>query len=64
MAQYKIKVIGPDGRTPIVIELDMPDDMAALNSALDICRKHQVEVWEGRRQIGAVSLSGTPRLAL
>ena len=61
MAQYKIKVIGPDGRTPIVIELDKPDDMAALNSALDICRKHQVEVW---RQIGAVSLSGTPRLTL
>ena len=64
MAHYEIKITGPDGGRPIVVELDKPDDIAALNSALEICRNQKVEIWEGRRQIGAVTLSGTPRFAL
>jgi len=62
MNHYKIKIAGVDGTAPVEVELEKPDDIAALNSALEICRQQTVEVWHGDRQIGAVSLSGTPQL--
>jgi hypothetical protein len=64
MTHYEIKITGPEGGRPIVLQLDKPDDISALNSALEICRRQTIEVWEGPRQIGSVMLSGAPRLTL
>jgi hypothetical protein len=64
MAQYEIRIEGPDGHRTLVWNVEKPDDMAALDSALDICRSQTIEVWDGQRRIGAVALNGTPRLAL
>ena len=64
MAHYQVKITGPEGEHPIVVALDRPDDIAALNSALEICRRQTIEVWAGSRQIGVVTPSGTPRLTL
>jgi hypothetical protein len=64
MARYEIRIHGPDGDHKIVWNGDHPDDLAALSSALEICRNQQVEVWDDHRQIGAISLEGTPRLTM
>lgn len=64
MAHYEIRIQGPSGAQPIVMEVEHPDDMAALNSALEICRNQKIEIWDAHRQVGAVSLTGTPRLTL
>ncbi|MBV9548837.1 MAG: hypothetical protein JO256_04095, partial [Alphaproteobacteria bacterium] len=58
------RISSPQNDKAIVVPLDKPDDIAALHSALEICRNQKIEVWDGGRQIGAVMLSGKPRLAL
>lgn len=64
MAHYEIKIRSSEDHHSTVWEGDRPDDIAALNSALEICRNQQIEIWDGKRQIGTISLAGTPRLNL
>jgi hypothetical protein len=62
MAHYEIRIPGPDGVCAIIWEIDRPDDLAALNAAVDVCRQQTIEVWNGGRQVGAISSTGDPRL--
>lgn len=64
MAHYEIRIKSPDGREAVRWDVERADDISALNSALEACRQQMVEVWDGQRQIGSISLSGTPRLTL
>jgi hypothetical protein len=64
VARYIIRIERPDGCGTLHWDVERPDDMSALDAALDVCRNQKVEVWDGKRRIGAVSLTGAPRLAL
>lgn len=64
MAHYEIRIESPESNRAVILNVEQPDDMAALDSALEICRHQIVEVWDGQRRIGAVSLSGTPHLTV
>ncbi len=64
MAHYEIRIQGSDGAHSITWDVERADDMAALNSALELCRNQTVEVWDGKRHVAAISLSGSPRLSL
>jgi hypothetical protein len=64
MTHYEIRIQSPDGSRAMTWKLDKTDDMSALSSALKVCEDQQVEVWEGHRRIGSISLSGQPRLTL
>lgn len=63
MAHYEIRIESPEGRRAIVLNVEQPDDLAALDSALEVCRNQKIEVWDGQRRIGGVSISGTPRVS-
>lgn len=64
MTHYEIRIQSPDGSRAMTWTLEKTDDMSALNSALKVCEDQKVEVWEGHRRIGCISLSGQPRLTL
>ena len=62
MTHYEIRIQSPDGQRTIVWDVERPDDIAALNAAMDVCRSQTIEVWAGRRQVGAISANGQPRV--
>lgn len=64
MTSYELKVTSPNGDRAVVVTLHRADDMDALQSALEICREHTIEVWDGERRVGCAVLSGTPILGL
>jgi hypothetical protein len=64
VAHYEIRIQSSDGVRSITWDLEQADDMAALNSALELCRNQTIEVWDGKRHVGAISISGSPRLTL
>lgn len=64
MGHYEIRIQKPDGSSTLTWEVEQVDDMSALTSALEMCEKQKVEIWEGHRRIASISLSGQPRLTL
>jgi len=64
MTNYEIRIQSPDGSRALAWKVEQADDMSALSSALKACEDQKVEVWEGGRRIGSISLSGQPRLTL
>ena len=64
MAHYQIRFQGPDGGSAVVWDIDRVDDVAAMNSALEVCRNQTAEVWDGDRKVANILLSVEPRLTL
>jgi hypothetical protein len=52
MPDYRAYLIGSDGHIFQGVDLDMPDDEAAMVAALQLVDGHDVELWEGARKIG------------
>jgi hypothetical protein len=52
---YRVYIVGKDGRFVGVREIDAPDDAAALKNARQYVDGRDVEVWERERQIGRIS---------
>ena len=51
MADYRVYVIGIDGRYVRSIMLDCPDDNAAMESAKQFVDGHDIELWRRDRPI-------------
>lgn len=64
MTNYEFKITAPTGEHTVVVMVQKADDMDALQSAMEICREHTIEVWDGRRRVGCAVLTGTPVLGL
>ncbi len=64
MARYEIRIQSPDGSTRVSWDVERADDEATLNSAVEVCQKQVVEIWNGNRQVAAISPAGTPRVTL
>jgi hypothetical protein len=64
LAHYQIRFQGPDGRSAVVWDIDRVDDVAATNSALEVCWDQRAEVWDGDRKVANILLSVEPRLTL
>jgi len=62
--RYEIRIQSPDGKRAIIWDVERTDDVSAVKSAVEVCQNQVVEVWDGGRQIAAVSLSGPPRVTL
>jgi hypothetical protein len=51
MAEYRAYIIGADGRFLRAIELVCPDDDSAKQYARQLVDGHDVELWQGDRQV-------------
>jgi hypothetical protein len=51
MSEYRIYVIGLEGHFIRAIQLDCPNDKAAMESAKQFINGHDLELWQGERQI-------------
>jgi hypothetical protein len=51
MTNYRVYVIGIDGRFINAVQLDCADDKAAIESAKQFILDHDVELWSGDRFI-------------
>jgi hypothetical protein len=51
MSYYRAYIIGQDGHFEKAIELDCPDDDAAIESAKQFVNGHDVELWQRNRKI-------------
>jgi hypothetical protein len=49
--QYRVYVIGSDGHFVKSIQLDSPDDNAAIESAKQFVDGHDIELWQRDRKI-------------
>jgi hypothetical protein len=49
VAHYRAYQIGPDGRIKSGVDLDRPDDEAAIEAAKQLVGEHDVELWHGSR---------------
>ena len=51
MVDYRVYVIGSDGHFVRAIQLDCPDDNAAIESAKQLIDGHDIELWQRDRRI-------------
>jgi hypothetical protein len=51
MTDYRVYIIGDDGHFVGAIQLDCPDDNAAIESAKQFVNGHDVELWQRDRII-------------
>jgi hypothetical protein len=51
MSEYRVYVIGSDGHFIQAIQLDCPDDKAAIESAKQFVNGHDIELWQFARHI-------------
>ena len=51
MAEYRVYIVGSDGHFLRAIELVCPDDETATEYAKQFVDGHDVELWQGDRQI-------------
>ena len=51
MAEYRAYILDEDGRISRAIELVFPDDETAKKYARQLVDGHDVELWQGDRQI-------------
>ena len=51
MAEYRAYIIGADGSFVRAIELVCPDDDSAKDYAKQLVDGHDVELWQGDRQV-------------
>lgn len=51
MAEYRAYILASDGRIMLPIELDCPDDEAALEASRKLVEGRDVELWQGKRKI-------------
>jgi hypothetical protein len=51
MTDYRVYIIGNDGHFVSAIQLDCPDDNAAIESAKQFINGHDIELWQGDRKI-------------
>jgi hypothetical protein len=51
MPEYRAYLIGSDDRIVERIDVDLPDDAAAIAAALRLVDGHDVELWQGTRKI-------------
>jgi hypothetical protein len=58
MTDYRVYVIGSDGHFVRAIQLDCPDDKAAVESAKQFIDGHDIELWQRDRRIAR--LDGKP----
>jgi hypothetical protein len=49
MTDYRIYVIGSDGHFVRAIQLDCPNDAAAIESAMQFINGHDIELWQRER---------------
>ena len=59
---YTLRYNDEHGKPVIVHEVGAEDDLAALAESLRICEKQLIEIWEGRRHVGAIELEGQLKL--
>jgi hypothetical protein len=51
MAEYRAYIIGTDGHFLRAVEILCPDDDAAKEYAKQLVDGHDIELWQGERQI-------------
>ncbi len=51
MSDYRVYVIGSDGRFVRAVQLDCSDDAAAIESAKQFIEGHDIELWQRDRRI-------------
>jgi hypothetical protein len=51
MPEYRAYIVGTDGRFVRAVELLCPDDDSAKEYAQNLVDGHDVELWQGKRQI-------------
>jgi hypothetical protein len=51
MSEYRVYVIGDDGHIVSAIQLDCPDDNAAIESAIQFVNGRDIELWQHDRLI-------------
>ena len=51
MLEYRVYVIGNDGRIIERIDLECPNDAKAVSDGKTYARKHDVEIWCGQRVV-------------
>jgi hypothetical protein len=51
MTDYRVYIIGGDGHFVRAIQLDCPDDHAAIKSAKQFVNGHAIELWQRDRLI-------------
>ena len=55
MTDYRVYVIGADGHFVKAIQLDCPNDDAAIESAKQFVNGHDLELWQRDRQVTSFS---------
>jgi hypothetical protein len=56
---YRVYIVGRDGRFIGVREIEAPDDAAALRKARQYVDGRDVEIWQRERRIGHISADST-----
>jgi hypothetical protein len=56
---YRVYIVGWDGRFVGVREIEAPDDAAALRKATQCVDGRDVEIWQRERRIGRISADST-----
>jgi len=51
MTDYRVYVLGSDGHFVRAIQLDCPDDKAAIESAKQFLNGHDIELWQRDGQV-------------
>ena len=51
MSDYRIYVIGTDGRFVKAVPLDCPNDDTAIESARRLVNGHDIELWQSGRKV-------------
>ncbi|HEV7636779.1 MAG TPA: hypothetical protein VGO54_15225 [Bradyrhizobium sp.] len=51
MADYRVYVIGQDGKFVKAVALDCADDAAAIEYAMQLIEEHDTELWQRDRRI-------------
>lgn len=56
---YRVYIVGRNGRFIGVREIEAPNDAAALRKARQYVDERDVEIWQRERRIGRISADGT-----
>jgi hypothetical protein len=51
VTEYRVYIVGDDGHFLRAIQLDCPDDRAAIESAKQLIDGHDIELWQRDRRI-------------
>jgi hypothetical protein len=62
MSEYRVYVIGDDGKFVRAIQLDCQNDGAAIETAKQLIDGHDIELWQRDRRIARFGTSPTGRV--